>query len=88
MYPNTHLRFHLNAAAAVRVVFLARVHGHWRDVAKANIHGRSGTNSDLLAGRWHGHLVPARQIRLQIETKNKGHWVTHRTLRLTVRPEH
>jgi len=69
-------------------MLLARVGGRWRDVAKASISGHSGTNSDRLAGRWHGHLRPARPIRLQVEIKHDGHWVIERTLALTVRHEH
>jgi hypothetical protein len=88
VYPNTQLQFSLKSAATVRVLLLARVGGSWRVVAKASIQGRSGANSDRLAGRWHGRLVPARPIRLQVEIKSDGHWTIERTLALTVRHEH
>lgn len=84
--PTTRIRFELNRAAHVRLALVAKVHGHWRQVARTTIHGHKGGNRYRLAGRWHGQLVPARPIRLRVETRpGTRRWVVDRTLRLTVR---
>ncbi len=84
-WPTTRLRFRLNQLATIRLVLLATVHGRWRPVATTTIQGHPGTNSDLLPGRWHSQLVPARRVRLQVEIKSDDRWTVMRTLHLTVR---
>jgi len=84
-YPNTQLRFDLNQAATVRLVLRAKVHGHWRQVAMTSVHGRRGSNSYRIAGRWHGQLVPARPVQLLVQLESNGHWQTRKVLALVVR---
>lgn len=84
--PTTHISFDLNRAAPVRLALIAKVDGQWRQVATTTIHGHKGANRHRLAGGWHGQLVPARPVRLRVETKPDARgWVVGRTLRLTVR---
>jgi hypothetical protein len=84
-YPNTELSFQLNRAATVRLVLSAKVDGQWRQVAVTSLHAHRGSNSFRIAGRWHGQLVPARQVRLQLQLERDGHWQTKKQILLTVR---
>lgn len=84
-YPDTKLRFQLNHAATVRLVLSAKVDGRWRQVAATSVHAHRGSNSYRIAGRWHGQLVPVRQVRLQLELKHDGHWQTQKLMVLSIR---
>jgi hypothetical protein len=84
-YPDAHVEFQLKAAAEVRLVLRAHVDGRWRQVAVANLAAHRGSNRYRLAGRWHGQLVPVRDVRLQVQVSPAGHWQTHSTLSVAVR---
>lgn len=84
-FPDTQLRFHLNQPAAVKLVLSAEVDGHWRQVAVTSVHGHRGSNSYRVAGRWHGQLVPVRQVRLQLQLKVDGRWQTQKLMVLSIR---
>jgi hypothetical protein len=84
-YPNTQLRFQLSRPATVRLVLLADLKRHWRQVAVTTLDGRAGPNADRVAGRWHKELVPRRSLRLLVQVEQAGGWVTGRMLQLKVR---
>jgi hypothetical protein len=87
-YPNTHIRFTLNRAATVRLVLQANAKGSWKKVAVAMVSGHGGSNSRVLAGRWHGGLVPARKVRILVQLKAGGHFTTRKTLFVRVKHRH
>jgi hypothetical protein len=86
-YPNTRLHFRLSRATTVRLVLSAEVHGRWRQVAAMSIRAHRGVNGYRLAGRWHGELVPVRQMRLRILVRRDGRWRTQNVVVLSVRHE-
>jgi hypothetical protein len=79
------VRFELNRATAVRLVLQTRVHGRWKQVATAQLHGDPGVNRDRIAGRWHGRLVPTGRVRILVQIQADDHWRTAKTIGLTVR---
>jgi YVTN family beta-propeller protein len=84
-YPSARLRFGLNQPTTVRLLLRIRSHGHWKTIATTSVRGHSGANLHRIAGRWHGHLVPVGPVEILVQTGRVGHWITARTLRLTVR---
>jgi hypothetical protein len=83
-YPSARLRFRLNRAVTVRLVLRVRSDGHWRQDALATLRGHEGANRFRLAGRWHGHLVPAGRVQILVELHPNGRWVVKKRLGLTV----
>jgi hypothetical protein len=84
-YPDARLRFALNRAATVKLVLSAKSNGHWRRVATTTVDAHRGSNSYRIAGRWHGQLLPARQVRVQLQLKHGRHWQTQKLVLLSVR---
>ena len=60
----------------MRLVLQASAKGKWKNVADAMVSGHPGSNNHELAGRWHGDLVPAREVRILVQLKAGGHWKT------------
>ena len=87
-YPATQLRFSLNRPVSVRLVLRALKHDRWHRIATATLAGHAGHNSCGLAGRWHGHLIPARSVQLLVQLNQAGHWTTRKAIRLTIRHQH
>ena len=83
-YPNTRLRFTLTAGTDVRLTLMAKLHGHWKQLAISTLHGHEGPNSIRVAGRWHGQLVPHRTIRILLRIDNNGTWTLVKTFTLVV----
>ncbi|MGH3600733.1 MAG: hypothetical protein ACRDQH_10715 [Pseudonocardiaceae bacterium] len=75
----------LSHTATVRLALRTRAHGHWKQVATTNLHGRQGINRDRIAGRWHGHLFPAGPVQILVQIQRHHHWTTTKIIGLTVR---
>lgn len=65
-YPSTQLRFTLNRAVTVRLVLRAHANNGWQSVATSRLNAHAGLNHYRIAGRWHGHLVPARRVQILV----------------------
>ena len=83
-YPNTRLHFTLTAGTDVRLTLMAKLDGHWKQLATSMLHGHKGPNSIRVAGRWHGQLVPHRTIRILLRIHKNGTWTLVKTFTLVV----
>ena len=83
--PDTHLRFALDRATTVRSCATPQHSRSLAGVATAALQGHRGANRFLIAGRWHGELVPAGPVQIIVRLGHDQHWVTLRTISLTVR---
>jgi YVTN family beta-propeller protein len=84
-YPDTQFRFDVNESVRIRLVLRTDSRQHWHNASVAWLSSQPGSNTDRVAGRWHGHLIPAGQVRILFQINRNGHWKTLKTLRLTVR---
>ena len=83
-YPNTRLHFTLTAGTDVRLTLMAKLHGHWKQLAISTLHAHTGSNSVRVAGRWHGQLVPRRTIRILLRIDQHGTLTLVKTFTLVV----
>jgi len=83
-YPGSRLTFNLSAKADVRLALMAKIHGHWTQVAATTVHGHRGHNSFRVGGRWHGQLVPHRVTRILVHIRPGATWTIAGTLELAV----
>lgn len=82
--PRVQLRFTLARATTVRLALAVRSGKNWPQSETTMVRGHAGKNHFRLAGRWHGHLVPSRHVRLLVQLRQNGHWTTQSTIALTV----
>lgn len=54
-------------------------------MATTKLNGRAGLNKRVLAGRWHGDLVPARKVQILVQLSADGHWKTSKALTLIIK---
>jgi hypothetical protein len=62
--PRLWLNFTLSDVARVNLVLQAREDGRWRTLRRITVTEHAGTDRVQLVGRWHGALLPVRQLRL------------------------
>ena len=82
--PQHRLHFTLTAGTDVRLTLMAKLHGHWKQLAISTLHAHTGSNSVRVAGRWHGQLVPRRTIRILLRIDQHGTWTLVKTFTLVV----
>jgi hypothetical protein len=66
------------------MVLQAKSANKWTAVATTTINAHAGRDSYQLAGRWHGQLLSARDLRLLVQVRQNGQWVTGAAFSLTV----
>lgn len=84
-YKIAQLRFSLNRAATVHLVFRVRDGKRWRQLATTNIRGRKGASKHEIAGRWKGKAGSVRSAQLLVEIKYGARWSIKKTIGLKVR---
>jgi DNA-binding beta-propeller fold protein YncE len=83
-YPGARLLFTLSRTTTIRLVLTADSDSKWHQIATTLLHAHAINNRYRLAGRWHGHLVPARHLRLLVQLLNSARWTTRATISLTI----
>lgn len=68
-YPQARLSFRVNRTAKLHLTLQAQVRGQWRRVAVDVRAVKPGATSMLIAGHWHGQMLPARELRLMVQAQ-------------------